>query len=248
MEGVVPYHSIQTFHNGRVAALNNPQEDAAAPLDDVELQGVMRGIDDPNKDSKDLPHGVVVTPEIVQALLQSQVVPRKRNHACQAIELAKNARIFQEQPGHWSPTHLDVSSAVGDNVSKLAGWQAQIDRDILAQNSGPSATAQAMAPSSTQEPSIQPFAKVPGPSISSRARVEVLSPLAKPGIFHAADPSILKDDQFRAFDIVRWHLEQVLSDNSTANGALWRRRHREIQSHSDYNGRIQQAMHKGNAH
>ncbi|PSS19942.1 hypothetical protein PHLCEN_2v3115 [Hermanssonia centrifuga] len=205
---------IQTFHDGRVAALNDPREDAAAPLDDVELQGVMRGIDDPNEDSEDLPHGVVVTPEIVQALLQSQVVPRERNHARQAIELAKNARIFQEQPGHWSPTHLDVSSAVGDDVSKLAGWQAQMDRDVLAQNSGPSATAQPVPPSSTQEPSVQPFAEVPGPSVSSRARVEVSSPLAQPGIFHAADPSILKDDQFRAFDIVRWHLEQVLSDKT----------------------------------
>ncbi len=209
---------IQTFHDGRVAALNDRTNEEDLPNDDVELRGTMAGIDDGDSDRDEGQQGTAVTSEGIEALIQSQTAPRERNHARHAVEIAKNARIFADKSSQWTPKAPSVFSAAGGDVVQLGAWQAQMDRDVVAQNAGPGAVSSPIpAPStSTEAPSVQPLS--PNSLASARsaqheeACVAACPPNVVAGILDAADPSILKDDQFRAFDIVRWHLEQVLSD------------------------------------
>ncbi|PSR77379.1 hypothetical protein PHLCEN_2v7930 [Hermanssonia centrifuga] len=205
---------IQTFHDGRAAAANDQRDEIGLPIDDVELQGAMHGIDDDDEEAVDGVDGVRVTAEDVEALIQLQVPPRERNHARQAVELAKNARIFADRASQWTATDHSVTMALGGDVVQLAQWQAQMDRDVILQNTLAGNVTPTVSTADSEQPSVEPIMRNnvdPGPSRDIGAQVEPSSPITAAGTLCAATPSMLKDDQFRAFDIVRWHLVQNLA-------------------------------------
>ncbi|PSS08934.1 hypothetical protein PHLCEN_2v3424, partial [Hermanssonia centrifuga] len=201
---------IQTFHDSRAAALRDHENADQLPLDDVEVGGVMRGIDDVEFDdnSQAGQSGNTITEESLQALICSQIPAREQHHARKAIEVAKGARVFPQRASEWTVITTDVGNATGGEIVQLAEWKAQMERDVVQQN--------AVAPSNvTVEASdalVQPLVAIPNrPNHAQPPSVQPSAPIRADGILQAADPSMLKADQFRAFDIVRWHLAQTLN-------------------------------------
>ena len=103
-----------------------------------------------------------------------------------AVEIAKRTKIFMNKCSQWSVNEgCSVGNATGDDLMQLMQWKVQMKKDVVSQNTDSDSGA------ITWE-------------------VSILTPKAS---LPAVDPTLLRSDQFCAFDIITWHLDQTLSGN-----------------------------------
>ena len=151
------------------------------------------------------------TEEGLAALIASQVPLREELHGRFAVEKAKYAKIFTGDNSQWN---LDkelppVVNATGDDLCRLLHWRNQMEADVATQNMGADAPREEeLGLDRGGVGRLTNFRNASGSrgDVSLEA-TNVLSEASIP----AVDPSLLKADQFRAYDIVTWHLEQTLA-------------------------------------
>ncbi|PSR82813.1 hypothetical protein PHLCEN_2v5967 [Hermanssonia centrifuga] len=143
-----------------------------------------------------------------------QISPRELVHAKHAIEVAKGARIFMPGQDTWMPTAAMVSNATGNDLTQVIGWQAQMQADVLCLN-GEDGPVNRLDTAPENNGAVK---RVDGLVQGGQASVEAdaSSPQGHEttGVLTAADPAMLKDDQFQSFDIVHWHLGKTLAGNN----------------------------------
>ncbi|THG92702.1 hypothetical protein EW026_g8293 [Hermanssonia centrifuga] len=149
----------------------------------------------------------VVSEAAIARALAQQTSPSELLHAKYAIEVAKGAKIFPAGECLWTPTNNDISNATGGDFAQLVGWQTQMQADVARLNG-------LVPPVSTPAPGredpgvvarVEDTHDFGGPSVRPAPTDDTV------GVLAAADPAMLKPAQFRAFDIIRWHLNQTLS-------------------------------------
>ncbi len=148
----------------------------------------------------------VYTPEALAALKAAQTSYAEKAHAVHAVAMAKRAGYFSDVvDAPWSPSGAKiVGAATGDDLVKLQSWRAQLATDVAAQQQG-----LAGASPTGDDPGPDVVLGV-NPASAAAAVLHVPEPDAEAAL-PAVDISSLRPDQFRAFDIVLWHLDMTLS-------------------------------------
>ena len=151
--------------------------------------------------------------EGLESLLQNQGTPQEELHARITVETAWHAQIFHEDEDNWevaadSKLPTPVS---GDKMAKLLEWKERMNQDINKQNVtvGVSWDPTGDKGITTEGVSVECI-KVSGPDDEGRVTYIPLGAEISAGVLPPIDPSMLKDNQFWAYDIVTWHLDQTL--------------------------------------
>ncbi len=153
------------------------------------------------------------TEEGLARLIDSQKPWREEFHGLHAVEQARHAKIFKTNDSAWNIAEQTiplVSAATGDDLTQLLTWKEHMDADVNAQNRGvdiPSAEGGLEG----GNPRVEQL-NVPVDSNDTSPDVilgsaETVCEEALPGV----DPSQLKPDQLRAYNIITWHLDRTLA-------------------------------------
>ncbi|PSS37626.1 hypothetical protein PHLCEN_2v553 [Hermanssonia centrifuga] len=143
----------------------------------------------------------------LQHLLSIPANEKEHLHAVAAVSIAKHHGIFTRGLSGWEVLSSAVSTAVGDDVARLQRWQKQLGKDKARLNGEVETVA------SDGSAAIDSDATVACASASQAkatpGQVSVISAASESSL--EVDASMLKADQYRAFDIITWHLEQSLA-------------------------------------
>ena len=203
--------SIQYFYESRAAA--DEEQEKQDEENNIPAHSHHRTGDDAHgsdceldKDAKES----FFTKEGLTSLMASHIPLWEELHGCHAVELAKYAKIFTGDLSLWQtdPNSTPVSNATGDDLTKLIEWKKQLEASVNAQNSG------------FDSPQVQEVLN-PGDvkcldmdtlDSDTGAVSQIVAEVAEASIT-AVDPSQLKPNQFCAYDIITWHLDQMLAGN-----------------------------------
>ena len=97
-----------------------------------------------------------------------------------------------------------VGNATGDDLAKLMQWKGQMKRDIVTQNTDSD------TPHAVDVDWGGQVSRLTETENGSHREISILAPEAS---LPVVDPALLKFDQFCAFDIITWHLDQTLPRN-----------------------------------
>lgn len=200
----------QYFHECALAAEAERQDED--PAEDARRRDTSQDMfDDGNgdPDTADLLSPTEYTEESLAALKAAQTNLAEKLHALHAIEVAKSAGFFCDAAvSTWDVTRAKViGAATGDELVKLHNWKAQMAEDVLNQqqsSDGSNGEAQQGAHASV-------VSGIPQLASNSRASVHHVDVPTAEEALPAVDVQCLREDQFRAYDIIVWHLEQTLA-------------------------------------
>ena len=167
------------------------------------------------------------TEEGLQELLASMTTWSEKNHGAHAVHIVTQARIFDDCSGvaSWDVdfSRNPISNVTSGSLQQLLTWKSQMDADINRQNGemeGPSLTGNDGQTNDANTECLH------GDGSEDQGEVTHYDPDAVPTFARSGadletsensippvDPSQLKTDQRRAYDIVIWHLDQTLSGN-----------------------------------
>lgn len=97
-----------------------------------------------------------------------------------------------------------VGNATGNDLAKLMQWKGQIKRDVMTQNTDSD------TPHTVDIDWGGQVSRLTETENDSHGEISILAPKTS---LPVVDPALLKFDQFHAFDIITWHLDQTLSRN-----------------------------------
>ncbi len=150
------------------------------------------------------------TEEGLAMLKAMQTSLAERVHAYDALAVARHAKLFPEN--HVAAWPLQgpklVAAATGDELRKLEGWRVEMADDVQEQ----ARTSDGSAGEARRSHLPDVVAGVPDAHASTAPTVRQVPPDdACEEALPAVDVSCLRDDQYRAYDIILWHLEHTLS-------------------------------------
>ena len=191
---------LQYFHECSSAAA------ASDSLDSTFAQQLSREVEEGHPEDGDLsPNGL--SEEGLAELKAASVPYREELHGFLAIEVARRAKIFDNDVSSWSSAATQPPrNATDDDLQRISSWANQLQADVEKKN------ARMLPPpptQPTQTPSIEPLADrgTSTADVSLLSRALANSEEALGGI----DTSHLRPDQARAYGIIGWHLDQTLN-------------------------------------
>jgi hypothetical protein len=137
-------------------------------------------------------------------LLANQRPWREEMHGKMAVELAKQARLLEENSS-WTTGGFDenLRRATADDINSLLRWKAQMMR--VEENSMTGTEEPRGDPASVEALTASTLHACP-----KDAQVELVEPNVEVPV-SKLNPTHLKTDQRRAYEIMTWHLDQTLS-------------------------------------
>ena len=166
---------------------------------------------------EDIPRTEVIPNGGGQGVVITEMPTREDIHALLAVEKAKQARVFDDESDCWDVKdgrQATVGSA--ESLLLLQEWKTQMESDVNAFN-------QARSNNNIPDDEGQTLgAYVDGGDPGARV-IPLLETDNRPGhtteptmevseqALTSINPSMLKDDQYRAYDIITWHLDQTLA-------------------------------------
>jgi hypothetical protein len=154
------------------------------------------------------------TEEGLAALIASQLPLREEIHGRFAVERAKYAKIFSSDNTSWdlNRSSTPIVNATGDDLHNLLQWKTHLEADVNAQNS----SSDSSRPEESGDPGdVSWLTDIPTDTSGTGGQVSIIPPgETSESSLPAVKPSQLKPDQFRAYDIITWHLNHTLAGNS----------------------------------
>jgi hypothetical protein len=191
---------IQYFHDCENSAKDRRVEENAM-LNEYNQDS--ENIDTGIYDTEDvIEHAGVLTEEYVRKIEEDTTPTREADNGRQAVQIAKLARIFPDDTNRWQVDHVNPTNATGEDLRMLLEWKLQMKNDVAKQNETNHSvnTNEAGTVTNLTTPIIEHITGnnyTPDEPNSEEA-------------LQAVDVSHLTSDQYRAYDIVRSHLEQTL--------------------------------------
>ena len=217
---------IQYFHECQSSA----QRHSVRSVSNPELQHAVSGELELEEDHEH--EGLTQAPlseEGLAQLIASQIPWREELHGRLAVEAARVGKAFKEvDDGSWTtslqsngtrtcsttemqPAELGVKNADGIVLQNLLLWKQQMVDDVNKQNPAmdiPRTTVNLERESGD----VTQFAIPSAPNCDRPPGVWYLdTPETSEQSLTAVDPSLLRYDQFRAYDIITWHLDEILA-------------------------------------
>ena len=130
-------------------------------------------------------------------------------HACCAIEIARQAKIFKNDDSVWPiPAPSCVRNASGDDLICLVEWKRQLETDVTIQNADYDPPTFEL---SHDPGSVVPLTQSETDTSSHGTVVPLPQTVISEAALEAVDSVVLGKDQRRAYDIIIWHLDQTLA-------------------------------------
>jgi hypothetical protein len=149
------------------------------------------------------------TEESLAILIASQTSFREHLHGRMAVEAAKRERIFSSSETEWQVVdgQSGIRNANGEDMAQLMEWKAQMKDDVDRSNNADLPVRGAPAGGHEVGPSVQ-MDTVPNLWTSEAMAVDGLTPEER---LTPVTPADLMPDQFRAYEIICWHLDATLA-------------------------------------
>lgn len=145
------------------------------------------------------------------ALQAQQMSWNEEVHGLHAVEQAKHAKIFSNEEVQWAVSeNSPVGNATADDLVKLLEWQAQMNMDVNTQNVRPNIPG-TNSPEDTEAADGAGVSRLHEDLTGSAGITHIAPDEISEEALTGVHPSELKPDQYRAYDIVAWHLEQTLA-------------------------------------
>ena len=159
-------------------------------------------------------------------------------HAQIVVEKAKLAGVFADEGREWDVTYgAKARMGTANDLQLLQEWKDQMERDVNTFNQAMTIIEEPQgiadgdgANANNYDGGARVIPLHDQETRSTEGHISEISELALTSI----DPSMLKADQYRAYDIITCHLQETLAGSNPPPAAFsnsWRRRHRKIQSH-----------------
>ena len=191
---------LQYFHEcASAAATNDPLESAFARRASQQAEG-----EDLDEDGSPLNNEL--TEEGLAELKAAAIPYREELHGLMAIEIARRAKIFDNEVSSWSnaTTHLP-RNADDDDLRQISSWANQLQADMEQKNTRHLPPPQDRP---AQTPSIEPLTNGIAPTANVCPLSQALA--SSEEALDGMDVSHLRPDQARAYGIIKWHLDQTL--------------------------------------
>ena len=223
---------IQYFYESRAAA-DDEQERIAEENDIPHHLRQRRDDEEDNGISvsvEDLDDSEVFNEEGLANLMALQTPLREELHGRHAVELAKSAKIFMDESSVWETDEKSksINNVTGDDLTKLMGWRDELKESVNKQNvqlhTGMTQNHEGVDRGSVNRLDVDVFDEHGAGMVSPITTEEAEASIT------AVDPSELKEDQYQAFKIITWHLENARWEKASfpSNDYSWRRWHGKI--------------------
>jgi hypothetical protein len=192
---------LQYFHEcASAAAANNS-------LDPAFAQRLSRDAEYGHPEDEDVsPINEGLSEEGLAEIKAAGVPYREELHGLLAIEVARRAKIFDNDVSSWPNTTAQFPRhATDDDLQIISSWANQLQVDIEQKNTR---TLPPPPNRPTQAPAIEPLTN----HTTTVANVSLLSHAlaGSEEALDGMDVSHLRPDQARAYGIIKWHLDQTL--------------------------------------
>ncbi|KAJ3559149.1 hypothetical protein NM688_g520 [Phlebia brevispora] len=215
---------LQYFHECKSAAVTSEEE--IVPLDDFVQRSIRGDGEFEDEDDEDVEmddegstdgHAMEYDENALKALLSTVVPECELQHAELAVAHAKSAKIFGHDLAHWDvlPT-TRTSNATMDDLQRLLRWKEQLAKDVDKQDAIFAESQRSDGHQDNMEgrpPTIELYMDDDVFEGNANAGDSAASVIPGRLFCESLDPAQVFDlraDQFRTFDIVRWHLDQTL--------------------------------------
>jgi len=191
---------LQYFHECASAAATND-----SPSSTFAQQLSQQG-EDGDLDEDTSPLDDRLTEEGLAELKAAAVPYREELHGLLAIEVARRAKIFENDVSSWSNATTRLpQNADDDDLRRISSWANQLQADVEQRNARP---LPPLPNRTVQTPSIETLSD----GLQPTANVGLLSHAlaSSEEALGGMDVSHLRPDQARAYGIIKWHLDQSL--------------------------------------
>lgn len=196
----------QYFHECRMAA-DRDGEDGAEERPARCDRDVLGYVEDDDEMAAMDDEDIHFSEEGLAALKLSQVNWRELANGVHAVESARSAALFDRTDQSWSvDVNNLVASASGDALLRLELWRDQMREEVVRMN-------RILDEPASDDTRGGPLVQRLDPD-NSHGNVGLMDPLVPEAALEAVDVENLRDDQFRAYDIVAWHLHATLEGKS----------------------------------
>lgn len=202
IDSIQHYHSCKSAADAELKASASSALSAPFDADECDADAIDEGEDLHGQGPQDLV--VSVTENTIQDALKDSLRSGDRGHGLEAVRIGEDVELFKEIASVWRPS---ATAGTADHLSMLQSWQ----RHMLHLSRPGEATYEA-------EPyrDAGDVGMLPNGSMDTSAGV-----ITVPQSAHSSAPltalSIggLKDDQRRAYDIVKWHLQKTITHQNS---------------------------------
>lgn len=198
--------NIEHYHMAKIAADQEREKDEAGWVGGHEDAEEYEGMDvdtDVNLDPVQ-PDSPVITEEMVQAAIASQVRSADRTHGRVAVEIGDSVGLFTvANSGQWIPT---ARQPLGDDLRRLVEWRAALAKQASGIAADP--LPQNFAPDAISTGDVSLLQDDVHGGHGSSGDVLPQDDLGPEAAIEAVDSSHLLPAQRRAFEIITWHLDE----------------------------------------
>ena len=205
---------IQTNQNRFSRILSNVQyyhqcQSAAAKAQEEGAEGVERyqeGVEMEEANEFDLGEGFLdesegLTEEGLQDAIDSQISVKEYMHGHFAVEIAKHMHIFSDGDTAWDLKSAPPAIATGGDIQLLHAWKEQMRGDVRRMNDERATTV---------DDDIGEVYRIDDVQAGEGSHTGGVTPLTPKESIKPMEPSKLKEDQRRAYEIITWHLRQTM--------------------------------------
>ena len=208
--------NIEYFHECEIAAKAKRDRASLPNASDMsaDLLHVEQMIESVDLDEDIQPVQFELSPDDIDQLMSSQSSQRDTLHGQHAVELAKAANIFPSDLSTWSVRASPPRLANVDDFNQLQSWRQQMKQDVLNQNASSNESDQPNNNVVNSDPDVIMLTEDDVTSmIQTPVRPDPIA-IEPEQCLEPVDTTNLDPDQYRAFDIIRRHLDQTLAGKS----------------------------------
>ncbi|GJE99317.1 hypothetical protein PsYK624_155710 [Phanerochaete sordida] len=152
-----------------------------------------------------------------QFIQANEISFRERIHAMNGLECARAARIFETStPTEWAHGQgPPMPRASAETFDRLREWEAQLERDVQDLNQRTVvAGARDGRASEADGSGVERIDNRDGATANNGDDDPSVTLMPSEAALPAADPSELEDEQFCAYDIIKWHMAETLAERN----------------------------------
>ncbi|GJF00157.1 ATP-dependent exoDNAse [Phanerochaete sordida] len=202
---------LQYFHDCLTAAREAgeddlPEDDYAGAGDGEELE-----------DAPAVSAGDDMSEEGLAAFIRAnEIVLRERIYAQNGLNLARAANVFPSSATNTWDVHdaQAVRRADAQSIARMEEWDRQLQEDVQEMNRGREMQQTVEHQPEGTDAGVERIREDDQPQRQHEGEEEQpgVEPMFTEDALRAADPAELEDEQFCAYDIIRWHLGQTLAE------------------------------------
>jgi hypothetical protein len=177
-------------------------------------EGTHMNLDEMHDDASDIDEEreAQFTEEQLVAMIADQIPWREKVHAQLAIDAVRSAKLFTGNTSDWNVRQQDeISIATKTHLEQLKKWNVQMKNDVLILNNLLEAGMDKTPEMNGARVDMLRELGTMEPGMTNNVNEAPVGEAGSEAALTALKIKELKTDQRRAFDIITWHVKQMLA-------------------------------------